>query len=1183
MEENNQKSESAFREERILKFWKEKKIFSETLNQSKGRKEFIFYEGPPTANGKPGIHHLEARAFKDVIPRYKTMRGYHVRRKGGWDTHGLPVELQVEKALGLKSKKEIEEYGIAKFNQECKKSVWEYVDLWEKFTERIGFWVDQENPYVTYHNDYIESVWNVIKEVNKQKLLYKDYKVVPWCPRCETGLSSHELAQGYETVKDLSVYVKFRVISGNVAFGRSLSPSTDGALPLDSTVCETPSKSNISAGTYILAWTTTPWTLPGNVALAVGEDIDYVKIKKLASTQGGENEVLILAKNRLSAIEGEYKIIEEFKGKDLIGLEYEPLYPFTKNLIFGEEKLKLGNAYKVYSANFVTTEDGTGVVHTAVMYGQDDFVLGNEIGLPKHHLVGLDGKFLGGTNFLAGRFVRDEEVAVDIIKDLAGRGLLLKKEKYEHTYPHCWRCHTALIYYARDSWYIRMSALRDELVKENENINWEPAHIKEGRFGEWLREIKDWAISRERYWGTPLPVWQCNKCQKVEVIGSVEDLKSKTKKSGNKYFVMRHGGADSNLKGIISSRPENVDHLTENGKRQILNSIKELKDKKIDLIISSDFLRTKETAEIVKKELGISFDLIFDKRIRELDASSYEGKSWNVYPHFFEKGSAGAESLLEVKRRISEFLYDIEEKYQNRNILIVSHESAIRLSFATDYLDFNFKNLPEYRKKFPVFKNAEVRELSFVPVSHNENYELDLHKPYIDEVELVCSCGGNLTRTKEVMDVWLDSGTMPFSQDHYPFNKDIQYPADFIAEAIDQTRGWFYTLHAVGILMGKGKAFKNVICLGHVLDASGKKMSKSIGNVIDPWTMIEKYGVDTLRLWMYSVNQPGESKNFDEKTVLELHRQIFGLLYNVLTFYELFRNPKLETEEYKKSDDILDQWIIAKFEELSNLCTNKLDNYKLLEPARAIRDFIGDLSTWYLRRSRERIKKGDKKAKQTLYFVLKNLAKIMAPFAPFSAEDIWQKLETYQDEESVHLSTWPVSRKKMFRFFNKKDSKILEEMEETRKIVTLGLQARQAAKIPVRQPLASLKLKVESKKLKEKYLELIKDELNVKEIIFDEKIEGEVILNTEITLELKEEGQCREFIRAVQDIRKKEGLTPNDTISLSLETDNEGKKLIQRFENKIKEVILVSKIEFKENLGEEIKIGESVFKVKINK
>ena len=972
------KSEAARREECILEFWRENKIFEKSLEKSAGKNEFIFYEGPPTANGKPGIHHLAARAFKDAIPRYKTMQGYHVRRKGGWDTHGLPVELQVEKKLGLNSKKAIEEYGIAKFNQECKESVWEYLDIWNKFTKRIGYWVDQENPYVTYHNDYIESVWNVVKKINEQNLLYKDYKVVPWCPRCGTVLSSHELAQGYEDVKDLSVYVKFKL-----KFGQKIGDY------------------KVNNSTYILAWTTTPWTLPGNVALAVGKDISYVQLEN-------NNEKYIFAserhhdiwkddnKNVINLGGSELKI---FKGKDLIGLEYEPLYPYLQDIISESEKPKLEKAYKVYGADFVTTKDGTGVVHTAVMYGQDDFELGTKLELPKHHLVGLDGKFLSGTGIFEGRFVRDEEVAVDVIKDLAGRGLLFKKEKYEHSYPHCWRCHTALIYYARDSWYIKVSdpKIKNKMISENKEINWEPSHIRDGRFGEWLREIKDWAISRERYWGTPLPVWICEKCKKVEIIGSLEELKEKS------------GGS--------------------------------------------------------------------------------------------------------------------------------------------------------------------------LPV--NEKNELDLHRPYIDEVNLTCECGGKLTRAKEVIDVWFDSGAMPFAQDHYPFENSKWvdgpgYPADFISEAIDQTRGWFYTLHAVGILMGRGKAYKNVICLGHLLDLKGKKMSKSLGNIVDPWKMMDKYGVDTLRLWMYSVNQPGESKNFDEKTVALLHSQVFGLLYNVLAFYELYRDKNLEKISVHNllPINILDKWILSQLDVLIGNATLDLDCYKLLEPTRAIRDFIGDLSTWYLRRSRQRLKDGDNEAKATLFFVLKTLTKVMAPFAPFAAEDIWLKLRNENDAKSVHLENWPKTGK-----YN--NPNIKKNMEETRKIVTLGLEARQKAKIQVRQPLSMLEVKNFS--LNEEYIELIKDEINVKEVIENKNIESEVSLDTKITLELKAEGDYRELVRALQDMRKSIQLTPRDLVTFIFDTDDMVRELIGKFEAEMKKTVLASKIEFKANDGVEIKIGKFSMKVKIEK
>jgi len=1144
------KSENALREEKILEFWRANNIFEKSVTQREGDKEFVFYEGPPTANGKPGIHHLEARSFKDAIPRYKTMRGYHVRRKGGWDTHGLPVELQVEKALGLNSKKAIEEYGIGKFNQECKESVWEYVDLWAKFTDRIGYWVDLKNPYVTYDNNYIESVWNVLATVEKQELLYKDYKVVPWCPRCGTGLSSHELAQGYEDVKDISITAKFKVKGED--------------------------------NTYILAWTTTPWTLPGNVALAVGNKIDYVKVQYqggilesgFGNKDGKTMERLvhpgfyILAKARLGILPYGYKIIAEIKGKDLVGLEYEPLFPYIKNA----KPENIEKAYKVYSADFVTTEDGTGVVHTAVMYGQDDFELGTKVGLPKYHLVNPEGKFVKGTDFLESRFVKEKSedgkpvMDIDIIKYLQEANLFFHKELYEHSYPHCWRCHTPLIYYARDSWYIRMSdpKVKNKLISENKKINWEPEHIREGRFGEWLRELKDWAISRERYWGTPLPIWVSPDGEKI-VIDSIESLHKHTKVSNNQYFVMRHGQTTTNLKNLVSNVMNSGSHLTEAGIVDTKKSADKLKNEKIDLVFVSPFNRTRETAKIVGEELELKDEqIIFDDRLGEMMVPSYEGKTWMDYhddfPKIvenFDKAREGDESYQDVKSRVVEFLFEIEEKYKDKKILIITHGGpAWLLSASTRMFDkTQTLELLANSKEFHYFENSEVQKLEFKTFPHDEKGEVDLHRPYIDKIVLEKN-GKEFHRVKEVIDVWFDSGAMPFAQDHYPFddkfsgffgNKKLLYPADFISEAVDQTRGWFYTLHAIGTLMGKGRAYNNVICLGHILDEKGKKMSKSLGNIVDPWVMIEKYGVDTLRLWMYSVNAPGDSKNFDEKTVLDLNRQVFGLLYNVLAFYELYRDKNLE-DQPPKVNNILDQWIMARFYELAILSTKSLDSYKLLEPVRAIRDFIGDLSTWYLRRSRERIKDGDIDAKQTLYFILKNLAKVMAPFAPFTAEDIWLSLKTDADIESVHLTEWPKE--------GKVHSGIIENMRILREVVSAGLKERQVKNVPVRQPLQSITLK---DKLESTYEEILKDELNVKEVKYDSHLES-LYLDFELTPELKLEGSYRELLRSVQDMRKEMGLKPSDVVTLVLSEEN--KELALKYETEFKKTAGLKEIKF---------------------
>lgn len=1135
MQDNNNqshKSDRALREEAVLEFWKNNDIFQKSLEKNKDGKPFVFFEGPPTANAKPALHHLEARAFKDVIPRYKTMRGFNVPRRAGWDTHGLPVELQIEKKLELNSKKAIEEYGIAKFNKACRESVFEFIGDWEKFTDRIGYWVDKEKAYYTFDTNYIESLWNIVGRVDEQNLLYKDYKIVPWCPRCGTPLASHELAQGYQDVKDLTVYAKFKV-----KIGQKIG---DFEVP---------------ENTYLLAWTTTPWTLPGNVALAVGADIEYVEAKV------GE-EIFVLAKERLSVLGDSYEIIAEHKGSEMAGMEYIPLYPYLKNTV--EQKGgSIEHAFKVYTADFVTTTDGTGIVHIAPMYGQDDFELGTKNNLPKMHTVNETGMFIEGTDFLSGRFAKDEEVAIDIIKDLAGRGLLFKKEKYEHSYPHCWRCKTPLLYYARDSWYINVEKLRDTLVSENESINWEPAHIQQGRFGEWLRNIKDWAISRERYWGTPLPVWMSADGEKI-VVDSFDTLKKYTKKSGNKYFIMRHGETQSNIDHVWSCDVNGNDPVLESGIAVVKENAEKLKNKDIDLILVSPFMRTRNTAEAVAEVLGIDKEkIIVDERLGEWQVGDlFERKSLEEYftlrnasdHERYSYKVEGGESYRDVVTRSGQFLYDIEQTYAGKNILIVSHGAPLR-AIETITAGFSYATLFESTRSYQNFANAEIRELDFVPLPHNENYELDPHRPFIDEVILEKD-GKEFRRVKEVMDVWFDSGAMPFAQDHYPFEhkKDIDgglltkghyYPADFISEAIDQTRGWFYTLHAVGALMGKGKAYKNVICLGHLLDAEGKKMSKSIGNIVDPWMMMDKYGVDTLRLWMYSVNQPGDSKNFDEKTVKELEGKVFTLYYNVLSFYEMYRDVELEKQPLETSSHVLDQWILARLNQYIENTTNNLDKYKLFEPVRELRDFIGDLSTWYLRRSRDRIKDGDKEAKATLYVVLKTLVQVMAPFAPFAAEDVWQKLKTDNDAESVHLSEWPEAQKI--------DTTLLEEMEKVREICTEGNALRKKSGIPVRQPLQKLTAKIVGL---ENYLDIIKDELNVKEIVQGE----EISLDTEITLELKREGDYRELIREIQDARKEKGLSPSDTITLTLRNDQ--KEIIVGFEDDLKKTVGANEIVF---------------------
>lgn len=1083
-----EKSEAARREEEVLTFWKENHIFEKSLERGSDKDTFVFYEGPPTANGRPGVHHMESRSFKDVIPRYKTMRGFRTPRRAGWDTHGLPVELEVEKQLGFSGKKDIETYGIAAFNKKCRESVFSYIDLWQRFTERMGYWVDQGKAYFTFEPKYMESVWSIVKKVSDDGLLYKDYRVVPWCPVCGTGLSSHELAQGYEEVKDLSLTVKFE-LEGH-------------------------------PGTYFLAWTTTPWTLPGNIALAVGRDIEYVQVK----TDEGN---FILAKERVETVFGgtPYEIVDTKKGSECVGATYKPLYDFATALAPEGEQSKFDKAYQVYAADFVNTEDGTGIVHTAVMYGQDDFELGQKLGLPKVHLVAPDGKFIAGTGFLEGASVIDAETNVAILKDLQERHLFFSKENYTHQYPHCWRSKNRLIYYARDSWYIEMTKLKDELVKQNQTVNWEPSYIRDGRMGEWLENVRDWAISRERYWGTPLPVWRSDDGSEQVVIGSVEELKARTKKSGNRYFMMRHGEAVNNAEGFVNAHIEEKCALTDAGKKQVEKSAKELTSTGITKIYASPFMRARETAEIMAEHLGLDASaIVVDERLREVDFGSLDGGAYDEFLTYEKEHVATydtrlpeGESYLEAKRRFGAFLYEVEHTKRGETVLIVSHGIALEtLAAVAEGADMQ-RSKEILDTLAPQL--AQVIELPFVPLPHNDNYELDLHRPYIDELVLMGDSGRELGRTPEVMDVWLDSGAMPFAQDHYPFeNKDWLdtkgFPADYISEAIDQTRGWFYTLLAVGVLMGKGVAYRNVICLGHLLDDKGQKMSKSKGNIIEPMAAMDRYGADTLRLWMYSVNQPGDNKNFDDKTVKEAAR-VLSWFENSVKFYELFCGQG----NGKGKEEAIDLWMRSRMNETIARATEALDAYDLYTGAKTIAALVEDLSQWYVRRVRDRVREGDSAAITTLHDALQTIAVLLAPFTPFIAEWAYQIVRTEDDPESVHLADWYEA--------GTVDDELNAAMRVVRGFASEALRERQVKGIKVRQPLASLTIPEE---LPKELAALLAEEVNVKEILT-----GAFAIDAELTPELVAEGDERAFARAVAEARKSEDYAPLDTVRVEKE------------------------------------------------
>jgi isoleucyl-tRNA synthetase len=894
-EEVNPKVSFPRLEEEIRDYWHADRTFEASLAVRLGSPRFVFYEGPPTANGRPGTHHILARAFKDLFGRYKTMRGFYVERKAGWDTHGLPVELEVEKKLGISGKQQIEEFGIAEFNRLCRESVHDYVQDWREFSERMAFWQDYDDAYWTYRPDYIQSVWWALGQMWDQDLIYKGFRVAPYCPRCATPLSSHELSLGYQDdVEDPSVFVRFRL---------RRDPSTS-----------------------LLAWTTTPWTLPGNIALAVDEEATYAVVR-----QGGEN--LILAEARLGALHGEYELIERLPGRDLVDLDYEPLYPY----IVPSD----GRAHYVVAADFVSMAEGTGIVHTAALYGADDLRLAQQKGIPFRHTVDLRGRFYDFVEKFAGEFVKDADPK--IIADLDARGLLYEGGRTRHTYPFCWRCQTPLIYYALDSWYIRTTERKQQLVDNNLATNWVPTHIKSGRMGDWLENNVDWAISRSRFWGTPLPFWVCTECENARCVRSAE-------------------------------------------------------------------------------EIGLPPDA-------------------------------------------------------------------------------------------------------------------DLHRPAIDDVALKCErCGGEMRRIPEVLDVWFDSGAMPFAQRGYPrANREAfeqTFPAQFISEALDQTRGWFYSLLAISTLLFGRNAYENVICLGLLVAEDGGKMSKSRGNALDPAYVFNTFGSDAIR-WFFFVSTVGENYRTGDRPLQEVVRQFLLTLWNVYSFSVTYARidgfrPGAREQVPLGERPVLDRWLISRLNGVAATVTLELDAYRVNEAARPLQAFIDDLSTWYVRRSRRRFWKSESDldklaAHQTLHTALTTLARLLAPFTPFVAEAVYRNLT---GERSVHLADFPTGEEAH------RDEALERQMADARRAVEAGLAARDAARIKVRQPLRRLELPGEP--LPEEIQAIVREELNVKEIAFGAP---EVRLDTELDEELRLEGLARDFVRNVQELRKKGGFRIEDRIQTAWDGD----------------------------------------------
>jgi len=1136
---NTQKSDTAIREEEILKFWQDNKIFEKTLSKESPKGNYVFYDGPPFATGLPHHGHILGSTIKDAVPRYFTMKGYHVDRRWGWDTHGLPIENIVEKELGISGKKEIEKIGVAKFNSTARSKVLEYVHAWKNTVERIARWVDFDGAYLTMSNDYIDSVWWTLKEIDKKGLLYEGERVLPYCPRCETPIANSEIAMdnSYKDITDISITAKFELVD--------------------------------EPGTFVLGWTTTPWTLPGNVALAVNREIEYIKVEK-------DGSKYIVAKELSAKVFKEELSGEVVNADELIGKSYKPVFDYYKDVELKNKE----NIWKIWNANYVTTEQGTGVVHIAPAYGEEDMALAKVLNLPIIHHVTMQGTFVDAVTDFAGVKVKPKEdhqaTDIEIIKNLAHRGKLFSKEKIIHSYPHCYRCDTPLFYNALSAWFIKIQEVKQRALELNNNINWVPEHLKHGRFEKSMEGAPDWNISRNRYWASPLPFWKSEDGLDVKVIGSLDELKEKTK-STNKYFVMRHGEAESNVRGIANTDNSEVFNLTEKGKGQVLKTIEELKGKGIDLIIASPLTRTQQTAHLVAEGLGLSAnDIVTDDRIVEIQSGDFNGKPIADYRAQFKDLSermtkrlpGGAENVEDVRVRSGDFIYDIDKKYSDKNILIVAHEYVV-WSLVANVQGLDKEQAVAIKELNDDFiQTGSYIELDFASIPHNEKYELDMHKPYIDEITF-SENGKTYKRIPEVIDCWLESAAMPFAARHYPMeNKEEfakNFPAQFVSEYIAQTRTWFYYTHIISTILFDSIPFENIVTTGNVLAEDGSKMSKSKKNFPDPWLIFDKYGVDSLRFYLLSTPvMKSEDLNFSEKGVDEIQKKLVLRLKNIVSFYSMYADNK----EQEKEENVLDTWIISRLNQLKKEVTTSMDAYEIDSALRPVLDFVDDLSTWYLRRSRDRFKTNKPKV---LKFVLLELSKILAPFTPFISEDVYKTVGG--EKESVHLESWPEAENI--------DTEIISQMQNVRDLVTLALEARSKVNIKVRQPLATLFVKDEALSGKEKLLELVLDEVNVKSVSFDKDLDEKVKLDTTITPELQKEGDLRELIRSIQSLRKDAKLNPSERVTLVASENS--KDLVSEFKDELLKIAGIENVVYQDGGENSINLSESTLQISIKK